>query len=262
MLRDRGAAHARKCRGEVTGGPFVVTHESEQPTASAVGEGMGDQIELQIDSVWREDRRHVSILLHRSDPRKAGPANGGTMDLIDALSQTFDHTTKVMSGVRADQLDAPTPCRDWDLRSLVAHTMGVVMNMGRGAAGAELLADINSVALDADLGAQFRSEADRTLAAWTAHGLDGEVDVGAGPMPAPAGLGINLLDTTTHSWDIARATGQDASLPDALAAIVLSLCRDIVTDDIRTFAGFDPAVPVGTDADPTDQLVAFLGRQP
>jgi hypothetical protein len=70
-----------------------------------------------------------------------------------------------------------------------------------------LVGDMNSVPLDADLGAQFRTEADRTLAAWTARGLDGEVDV-------------------------------------------------------RTFAGFDPAVPVGADADPTDQLVAFLGRRP
>ena len=42
------------------------------------------------------------------------------------------------------------------------------------------------------------------LAAWTARGLEGQIDIGAGPMPAVAGISINLLDTTTHSWDIAR----------------------------------------------------------
>ena len=92
------------------------------------------------------------------------------MDLLEPLSQTFDHTTKVIAGVRADQFDAATPCRDWDLRALVTHTLGVVVNMGRGASGAELLVDINAVALEADLGAQFRAEADRTLAAWTRAG--------------------------------------------------------------------------------------------
>jgi uncharacterized protein (TIGR03086 family) len=184
------------------------------------------------------------------------------MELLDALSQTFDHATKVVAGVRADQLDAPTPCREWDLRTLVAHTMGVVINMGRGAGGADLLPDINAVPLDADLGAQFRDAADRTLAAWSARGLEGEVDIGAGPMPVDAGMSINLLDTATHSWDIARATGQDGSLPDALAATVLDVCRGFVTDDIRKFAGFDPAVPVARDASTTDQLVAFLGRKP
>jgi uncharacterized protein (TIGR03086 family) len=184
------------------------------------------------------------------------------MELLDALSQTFDHAANVVAGVRAEQLDAPTPCREWDLRQLVAHMTGVVVNMGRGASGTELLSDVNALSLGTDVGAQFRTEADRTLGAWTARGLEGEVDIGAGPMPAQAGIGINLLDTATHSWDIARATGQDANLPDALAATVLAVGRSVVTDDTRKFAGIEPAVPVGPDAGPTDQLVAFLGRKP
>src|SRR5204863_3490168 len=136
--------------------------------------------------------------------------------------------TKVVAGVRADQLDAPTPCREWDLRTLLAHTMGVVVNMGRGASGAELLPDINAVPLDADLRVQFRNEADHTLAAWRARGLEGEVNIGAGPMPVPAGMSINLLDTATHSWDIARATGQVGDLPDALGVMVLGVCQGFV----------------------------------
>jgi uncharacterized protein (TIGR03086 family) len=184
------------------------------------------------------------------------------MELLDALSQTFDHTSKVVAGVRAEQLEASTPCREWDLRGLITHTLGVVENMGRGASGAELLPDINAVVLEADLGAQFRAEADRTLAAWKARGLDGEVNVGAGPMPVVAAMSINLLDTATHSWDIARATGQDANLPEALAATALAVCREVVTDGVRNFAGFDPVVTVGADASTTDQLVAFLGRKP
>jgi uncharacterized protein (TIGR03086 family) len=184
------------------------------------------------------------------------------MELLEVLAQTFDHAAKVVAGVQPDQLDYPTPCRDWDVRALVAHTMGVIMNMGRGASGAELLADLNAVPLDLDVGAQFRDEVDRTLAAWRARGLEGEVDVGAGPMPARVGVEINLLDTATHSWDIARATGQDANLPDEVAGAALAACQGIVTDDIRTFAGFDPAVSISGDANPTDRLVAFLGRQP
>src|SRR5258708_7879833 len=120
------------------------------------------------------------------------------MDLLDALSQTFDHATKVVTGVQDDQLDLSTPCQQWNVRALLSHTFGVVANIGRGAGGQELLADTNSFPLDADRGAQFRSEADCTLAAWKARGLDGEVNIGAGPMPAQVGLSINLLDTATH----------------------------------------------------------------
>jgi uncharacterized protein (TIGR03086 family) len=184
------------------------------------------------------------------------------MEMLDALGQTFDHTTKVIAGVGSDQLEASTPCREWTVRDLLAHTTGVVINMGRGAAGQALLADTNGVRLDEDLEAQFRTESNRTLAAWTTRGLDGELDVGAGPMPAVAGISINLLDTATHSWDLAHATGQDGELPDELAAFVLGIAQGFVSDEIRSFAGFDPAVEVAKGSHPTDQLVAFLGRKP
>ncbi len=184
------------------------------------------------------------------------------MDQLDALAQTFDHATKVVAGIADDQLGLATPCREWDVRHLLSHAMGVVVNMGNGASCEELLPDVNTYALRDDRAAQFRAEADRTLAAWTTRGLAGEVNIGAGPMPAEAGIGINLLDTATHSWDISRATGQGEELPDDLATFVLALARGFVSDQIRSFAGFDPEVPVPAEASPTAQLAAFLGRKP
>jgi uncharacterized protein (TIGR03086 family) len=183
------------------------------------------------------------------------------MDLITALDETFAHTQKVVAGIRPDQLEARTPCDQWDVRSLFGHMTGVVMNMELGAAGQPLLPDVNAVAVGDDLTAQFSAAADATLAAWRTHSLDDEVNIGAGPMPVAVALSINLLDTGTHSWDLARATGQDASLPDPLATTILECAHNVVRDDIRQFAGFDPPVTVGADASPTVQLVAFLGRQ-
>ena len=94
-----------------------------------------------------------------------------------------------------------------------------------------------------------------------ARGLDGEVNVGGGPMPVMAALSVNLVDTTTHSWDIARATAQDLSLPDDLAATVLAVGQGFVTDQIRSLVGIDPPITLADDASPTEQLVAFMGRQ-
>jgi uncharacterized protein (TIGR03086 family) len=182
------------------------------------------------------------------------------MDLITALDETFAHTQKVVSGIRPEQLAQSTPCREWDVRSLFAHMTGVVMNMELGASGQPLLADVNAVKVGDDLAAQFSAAADATLAAWRTRRLDDEVNIGAGPMPASVALSINLLDTGTHSWDLARATGQDPSLPDPLAATILECAHNVVRDDIRQFAGFDPEVKVGADASATAQLVAFLGR--
>jgi len=182
------------------------------------------------------------------------------MEMLDALGRTFDHAGKIVGGVRPDQLDAPTPCSEWNVRSLLQHMTGVVANMGRGASGGELLADMNGYPLDSDFGAQFRTESARTLDAWKARGLDGEVNVGAGPMPAQLGLSINLVDTATHTWDLACATGQDAQLPDDLAAAALAAGQGFLNDDVRKFAGIDPAVPVADNATATEKLAAFMGR--
>jgi uncharacterized protein (TIGR03086 family) len=180
---------------------------------------------------------------------------------IETLAESFDHTARVVAAVRPDQLDASTPCTEWRLRQLLSHTVGVVSSMGLAARGLEPV-NPNEFPLDADPGAQFRAEAERTLAAWRERGLEGEMNVGAGPMPAAVAFGINLADTTTHSWDIARASGQDAEVPDDVARAALDFARSFVNDDVRSFAGFSAPVTVPETATPTEQLVAFLGRHP
>lgn len=184
------------------------------------------------------------------------------MDLLTALSQTFDHTHRVIAGVRADQTGNPTPCAEWDVHALLGHALGVVAGIGSAVRGDAPPADEAGFVLADDAAAQFRSLADSTLAAWTDVDLTSEINIGAGPMPGSAALSINLVDTSTHAWDIARATGQPEDLPEELAALVLGICHGFVTDEIRGFAGFDPAVPVSADASSTTKLVAFLGRKP
>src|ERR1700704_1960937 len=107
------------------------------------------------------------------------------MELTTALAQSFDHATLIVGGLDPDELDGPTPCREWDAATLLVHPFGVVANIGRGVGG-EPLADPAAYALESDLCAQFRNEADRTLSAWQVRGLDGLVDIGGGPMPATA----------------------------------------------------------------------------
>ena len=180
------------------------------------------------------------------------------MELLDALDQTFQHTQRVIGNVRADQYDEPTPCPDWVVRDLLGHTIGVVAGLGAAASGAVRPAFV----LGPDPAAQFREAAAATMAAWRTPGvLDRMVDGGPGPMPGRALAGINLLDTATHAWDIATASGQPAALPDGVAEAALEASRAIISADIRP-GRFAPEVPAPSGAGPTEQLVAFLGRRP
>jgi uncharacterized protein (TIGR03086 family) len=80
-------------------------------------------------------------------------------------------------------------------------------------------------------------------------------------MPGRVLAGINLLDTATHTWDLATATGQPAELPDDVAAAALEAGRQIVSPELRN-GRFGPEHTPPLDADATSRLVAFLGRQP
>jgi uncharacterized protein (TIGR03086 family) len=185
------------------------------------------------------------------------------MDLVTALTGCFDHTGGVLDGVTAEQWDDKTPCAEWDVRALATHTIGVVDNMGRTARGEERIEDVNAVEIGADPAARLRAVAATTLASWQAADLDAPLDFGGGRKVATRfAVMVNLLDTSTHAWDLARATGQAETLPAGVAEAALASAREVVPDEIRAARGFDPAITLAADAPPTHLLVAFLGRQP
>ena len=180
------------------------------------------------------------------------------MELVDALEQTFQHAEGVIGNVRADQYENPTPCPDWTVRELLSHTIGVVAGLGAAAAGTPP----TEFELGDDPGNQFHEAAAATLAAWRTPGvLDRVVDAGPGPMPGRVLAGINLLDTATHTWDIAIATGQTPQLPAGVAEAALEASRATITPEIRP-GRFAPQLSAPPEAGPTERLVAFLGRQP
>jgi uncharacterized protein (TIGR03086 family) len=180
------------------------------------------------------------------------------VDLIDALEQTFAHAHGVIAGVRPDQYDDKTPCAEWTVRDLLDHMIGVVAGLGSAAAGKPP----TPFELAADPEAQFQTVATAALEAWRAPGaLDAVIDARPGPMPGHVLASINLLDTATHTWDLATATGQPAALPDAVATAALEASRATISPEIRA-GRFGPEVTVPAGATATDALVAFLGRTP
>ena len=184
------------------------------------------------------------------------------MELVDALDQTFDHAYKVIAGVQPAQYGDPTPCEEWNVQQLLTHVVGVVTMMGEATASGQAQRPAGSMALADDPAAQFRAAADAALAGWRKPGImDETINAGPGPMPGRALAGINLLDTATHSWDLARATGQSSELPPAVAEAALEAGHQIVKAPIRE-GRFGPELEAPPGCGPTDRLVAYLGRQP
>jgi uncharacterized protein (TIGR03086 family) len=180
------------------------------------------------------------------------------MDVTDALEQTFTHAEGVIGRVAPDQLGGGTPCREWAVRDLLEHMIGVVDGLGAAAAGRSPA----PFALGSDPAAQFSAAAAAALVAWRAPGvLDRVVDSRPGRMPGRMLASINLLDTATHTWDLAVATGQPAELPEAVAEAALEASRAVVSPELRS-GRFAPEEAAPTGASATQELVAFLGRTP
>jgi uncharacterized protein (TIGR03086 family) len=68
-------------------------------------------------------------------------------------------------------------------------------------------------------------------------------------------------DVFLHTWDLARATGQEDTLDPELCAAMLS-GMERLEDVMRSSGQYGPAVPVPDDADPQTRLIGFIGRDP
>jgi uncharacterized protein (TIGR03086 family) len=126
---------------------------------------------------------------------------------------------QLMAPVRPEQLDGPTPCREFDVRTLMGHLLGTA-HRGLATARGEPSRGIPHVVTgvpDEDLAGAYAALADEIGAAWSRLG-------GADPVTAPWGRCTALeaargftVETLTHGWDLAVATGQPSDALDAVA---------------------------------------------
>src|ERR1700743_2946524 len=80
-------------------------------------------------------------------------------------------TATIIAAIRTDQASQPTPCTDWDVRTLVSHTAGAVTRIALVGEGADALSvppftDLGSASSSADWTASYRQAVARAQAAW------------------------------------------------------------------------------------------------
>jgi len=179
------------------------------------------------------------------------------------LAGALASTGRTVAGIGADQVGAPTPCGEMDTGTLLGHLVGGmdwfsgVAESGAGAPFPE------TPPITEALAATFDASADRLRAAWAAdETLTREYPMPWGPAPGWQLVSYGMVEVLVHGWDLAKATGQPADLPDDLAETALFSVQQWGEETLRQPGMFGPAVPVADDASPTDRLVAFLGRTP
>jgi len=163
-----------------------------------------------------------------------------------------------VEGVR--DWEAPAPVAGWTARDVVGHL--VEWLPGLLASGSDVALAPLDVAADPVGAWRARSAAVQAI-------LD-DPDVGSrrlanphtGEWPLDAAIDrFYTVDVFMHTWDLARATGQDDHLDEALCAELVDGMASI-EELLRSSGQYGPAVPVPAGADSRTRLIGFIGRDP
>jgi uncharacterized protein (TIGR03086 family) len=163
-------------------------------------------------------------------------------------------------------LSGPTPCTDYDVRSLMSHLVAVLRRITAVAQGVPLSATPREVTGVPDDG--WDEAATRALedleAVWSDDAvLDRRLELPFGTMPGRVALVAYTAEVTTHTWDLGVATGRTVPWDDDVVGAALAAVREVLPPGIRLPAiPFADEVHVPDDAPLIDRLVGWQGRDP
>ncbi|WP_111766172.1 TIGR03086 family metal-binding protein [Nakamurella deserti] len=156
--------------------------------------------------------------------------------------------------------DTPAPVPGWRARDVVGHLVGWFPGFLSTGTGLELDRG-PSVAQDPVRAWQVHADAvQRILDTDAAAVVFRHPMVGEMPLPEAVDR-FYTTDVFLHTWDLARATGQDERLDEDTCAVLLAGMTPI-EELLRSSGQYGPRVPVPDTADVQTRLLAFIGRDP
>jgi uncharacterized protein (TIGR03086 family) len=186
-------------------------------------------------------------------------------NLSAEMASAAAEAARVVNGVPEGKLDAPTPCPDWDLRTLLNHTiLWTSYSAERRAHGESVSQDLMDKDFTADPG--FREDYDRQLnqavEAWSGpQAWTGDLNVMGAATPAAQVGAMLIMEMALHGWDVAKATGQEYHAGDALAEALLETVQ-AQAELFRKYQGFADVVETKPDAPAFDRALGLSGRDP
>jgi uncharacterized protein (TIGR03086 family) len=169
----------------------------------------------------------------------------------DRIAAGFDQRVQ---GVADDAWDSPAPCEGWTARDIVEHVAG---------SAGYLLGKLGYEPTEGLPPKERWAEA-RAAISGALH----DPEKAASPAESPfgpttvEGMVQQLLinDTLIHTWDLARATGQDETL-DAETVASAQAALTPLDAMIRRPGVFGDKIESAPDADDQTRLLNFVGRK-
>ncbi|MEU9945626.1 TIGR03086 family metal-binding protein [Streptomyces lavendulae] len=201
-----------------------------------------------------------------SDPASASAPSPSSFDPRADLAAAVELAGRTLAAVRPEQYDAPTPCEEFDVRRLSSHLVAVVRRIsviGRGEDPFGVPSFADEIP-DGGWAAAWEPGAREVAEVWADPGVLGrQLRLPMGVLPGAAAAAVYTHELTVHSWDLARATGQDPEWDQALIERVIDVVRRALPAETRGGRiPFAEVVAVDAAAPAIDRLVAWAGRRP
>ena len=180
---------------------------------------------------------------------------------VALLERAINYTLGSLLLVTPQLMSRPTPCQDWDLRTLLIHMNDSFDALCEAVDDGQVSLTPSEFDRDADPVAALRDRTCRLMGAWAGGTPPDLVAIAGCPVTASIVSTAGAMEIAVHGWDVAAACEQRRPIPDELAEEMLDLAPLFVTDADRPVR-FAAPVPVPADARPADRLLGFLGRQP
>ncbi|MEJ8279419.1 TIGR03086 family metal-binding protein [Pseudonocardia spirodelae] len=179
----------------------------------------------------------------------------------DEFREVAGRFSEIVTGATGDAWDRPSPVGGWRARDVVGHLVewfpaflesGAGITLPRGPDVEDDPAGAWTTVRDA---VQALLDDPATAARRLSNPHVGDLSV------PDAVSRLFTADVFMHTWDLARATGQDETLDPQRCAVMLEGMRTI-EDLMRGSGQYGPRVDVPDDADVQTRFLAFIGRDP
>lgn len=172
---------------------------------------------------------------------------------------------RVVRAVDAADWQRPSPCAGWTATDVLGH-------VGAGIAfGTELLRGGRPAwhpvappgrAVPVNPALWWAAMVEPAKDAVRGVDLAAEIDSPTGRRTIGQGLSFPTVDLFIHGWDLARATRQDAEIPDEAIECAYATLGRVTAKQLRNPQVFADELPAPANATPTQRFIAFSGRNP
>lgn len=182
--------------------------------------------------------------------------------IADRYRARADAFEAKVAAVRSDQWENPSPCAKWTALEVVDHVIDM-----HGVMLGEAIARTDDPLTDFR---EARRQVEEALGSERARSV---VATPGGQMTLEDHIDqVVSDDLVLHGWDLARATGQDETIPAADVERLWATAQSVPADLMERFRmpdAFGPGIevygaeiPVPEDAPLQDRLLGYVGRDP